>query len=41
MENMRGFPLKGDLPSRTQMTKNVGQDVGKREPSYTAGRNVN
>jgi hypothetical protein len=27
--------------SRAQTTTNVGKDVGKREPSYTAGRNVN
>jgi hypothetical protein len=29
------------LPSRTQTTTNVGEDVGKKEPSYTAGGNVN
>jgi hypothetical protein len=28
-------------PSRTQPTTNVGEDVEKMEPSYTAGRNVN
>jgi hypothetical protein len=28
------------LPSRT-LTSNVGEDVGKNEPSYTAGGNVN
>jgi hypothetical protein len=27
-------------PSRTPPTINVGGDVGKKEPSYTAGRNV-
>jgi hypothetical protein len=29
------------LSSRTQTTINVGEDVEKKEPSYTAGRNVN
>jgi hypothetical protein len=29
------------LPSRTQTATNVGKDVGKKEPSYTAGKNVN
>jgi hypothetical protein len=29
------------LPSRTPPTKNVGEDAGKKEPSYTAGGNVN
>jgi hypothetical protein len=29
------------LPSRTQTTTNVGEDVGTKEPSYTAGGNVN
>jgi hypothetical protein len=29
------------LPSRTQTTTNVGQDVEKRKPLYTAGGNVN
>jgi hypothetical protein len=29
------------LPSRTQTTTNVGEDVGKKEPSYTAGGDVN
>jgi hypothetical protein len=28
------------LPSRTQTTTNVGEDVGKKESSYTAGENV-
>jgi hypothetical protein len=28
-------------PSRTQTTTNVGKDVGKKEPSYTADGNVN
>jgi hypothetical protein len=28
------------LPSRTQTTTNVDEDVGKKEPSYTAGGNV-
>jgi hypothetical protein len=28
-------------PSRTQITTNVDEDVGKKEPSYTAGGNVN
>jgi hypothetical protein len=27
--------LAGWLPSRTQITRNVGEDVGKKEPSYT------
>jgi hypothetical protein len=26
---------------RTQTTTNVGEDVGKKKPSYTAGGNVN
>jgi hypothetical protein len=29
------------LPSRTQTTRYVGQDVGKKETSHTAGRDVN
>jgi hypothetical protein len=29
------------LPSRTQTTANVGEDVEKKKPSYTAGGNVN
>jgi hypothetical protein len=29
------------LASRTQTTTNVGEDVGKKEPSYTADGNVN
>jgi hypothetical protein len=29
------------LPSRTQTTTDVGEDVWKKEPSYTAGGNVN
>jgi hypothetical protein len=29
------------LSSRTLPTTNVGEDVGKKEPSYTAGGNVN
>jgi hypothetical protein len=29
------------LLSRTQTTTNVGEDVGKKEPSFTAGGNVN
>jgi hypothetical protein len=29
------------LPSRTLETTNVGEDVGKKEPSYIAGGNVN
>jgi hypothetical protein len=28
------------LPSRTAPPTNVGEDVGKKKPSYTAGRNV-
>jgi hypothetical protein len=28
------------LPSRTPRTTNVGEDSGKKEPSFTAGRNV-
>jgi hypothetical protein len=28
-------------PSRTQTTTSVGEDVGKKEPSYTVGGNVN
>jgi hypothetical protein len=29
------------LSSRPPPPPNVGKDVGKKEPSYTAGRNVN
>jgi hypothetical protein len=29
------------LSSRTQITTNVGEDVGKKEPSYAVGGNVN
>jgi hypothetical protein len=29
------------LSSRTQTRTNAGKDVGKKEPSYTAGCNVN
>jgi hypothetical protein len=29
------------LPSRTPPTTNVDKDLGKEEPSYTAGGNVN
>jgi hypothetical protein len=29
------------MPSKTPPTTNVGEDVGKKEPSYTAGGNVN
>jgi hypothetical protein len=29
------------LPSKTKTTTNVGKDVGKKEPSYTDGGNVN
>jgi hypothetical protein len=29
------------LPSRTQTTTNVGEDVRKKEPLDTVGRNVN
>jgi hypothetical protein len=29
------------LPSRTQIITNVDEDVGKKEPSYNAGGNVN
>jgi hypothetical protein len=28
------------IPSRTPITTNVGEDAGKKEPSYTAGGNV-
>jgi hypothetical protein len=28
------------LPSRTLATTNVGEDVGKKESSYTAGGNI-
>jgi hypothetical protein len=28
------------LPSRTAPTTNVGENAGKKEPSYTAGGNV-
>jgi hypothetical protein len=28
-------------PSRTQTKTNVGKDVGKKEPSYIVGGNVN
>jgi hypothetical protein len=27
--------------SRTETTTSVGEDVGEKEPSYTAGRNIN
>jgi hypothetical protein len=33
------FPLE-QLSSKTPPTTNVGQDVGKKEPSHTAGGNV-
>jgi hypothetical protein len=29
------------LSSRTPTTTNAGEDVGKKEPSYTVGGNVN
>jgi hypothetical protein len=29
------------LPSRTQITTNVDEDVGEKDSSYTVGRNVN
>ena len=29
------------LSSKSLQTTNVGEDVEKREPSYTVGRNVN
>jgi hypothetical protein len=29
------------LSSRTQATTSVGKDAGEKEPSHTAGRNVN
>jgi hypothetical protein len=29
------------LSLRTQTTTNVGEDVGKKEPSYTVGGNIN
>jgi hypothetical protein len=29
------------VPSRTYTTTYVGEDVGKKEPTYTTGRNVN
>jgi hypothetical protein len=29
------------LSSRTQTTANIGKEMGKKETSYTAGRNVN
>jgi hypothetical protein len=29
------------LPSRTQTITNAGEDVEKKESSYTAGRNIN
>jgi hypothetical protein len=32
--------LLEQLPSRTLTTTNVGEDVGKKEPSHTAGGNV-
>jgi hypothetical protein len=28
------------LPSRTPPTTNAGEDMGKKEPSYTVGGNV-
>jgi hypothetical protein len=33
--------LLKELSSKAQTTTNVGKNVGKKEPSYTAGRNVN
>jgi hypothetical protein len=33
--------LTEELPSRTQTTTNIDQDVGKNEPSYTTGGNLN
>jgi hypothetical protein len=35
------FTLVRILSSRTQTTTNVGEDVGEKQPSYTAGGNVN
>jgi hypothetical protein len=32
--------LLEQLPSRTQITTNVGENAGKKEPSYTAGGNI-
>jgi hypothetical protein len=32
--------LLQQLPSRTPTTTNVGEDAGKKEPSYTAGQNI-
>jgi hypothetical protein len=37
IKTMLRFPL---TPSRTQTTTNVGEDAGRKETSYTAGRNV-
>jgi hypothetical protein len=34
-------PVRVRLPSRTQTTTNVGKDMGKMEPSYTTGGNIN
>ena len=33
-------PVRVAIVEKTKIT-NVGEDVEKREPSYTAGRNVN
>jgi hypothetical protein len=34
-------PVRIAGTSRTTTTTNVGEDVGKKEPSYTADGNVN
>jgi hypothetical protein len=34
------LPLQELLLSRTPPTTNVGEDVGKKEPSYSVGGNV-
>jgi hypothetical protein len=35
------FNLVRMLSSRTQTTTNAGEDIGKKEPLYTVGKNVN
>jgi hypothetical protein len=38
--HVKNLPHSCQLPSRTQTT-NVGEDVGKKEPSHTADGNLN
>jgi hypothetical protein len=34
-------PVRITIIKNTNNTRGVGEDVGKKEPSYTAGRNAN